>query len=579
MSFALSLAADVVEVEAGATSPVGLTVVNRGEASDRFEVEVEGIDPEWRFIPVPTFAVEPGESRSEKAFLKPPRLPESVSGSYPFVVRVRSLESGETRTAQALLKLNAFHSLTMDIAPKKGVVSPTTKRNDFRLTVVNLGNSEHTLQLTAQDPDDRCAYEFENDQIVLGPGQQREVELIADPKQTPLLSSGRLIGFSVVARSLTERNVSATAQAQLEQRSLLSPATLVAAALLAGAVGAWWTMRPVPPKIDLMVSPTRVMRGEKVQIRWVAQHADHVRITVGEDPNPVYDGVATGEPVSFVAQGDDKVTVFAEASREGGGMDRESKSIAVDAPPVVALPAIASFTASAKSIKVNTPVIVTWKATNATGYSISPLGKELGPEQTQLEIVPITAGKQVYTLYAKNSEGKTVSKTVEVEVTDPSEAAILAFSADPKTAREADGGRTTLSWSVTGAALVELRLGSDAPKTVEASGSQSLSLLAKTGVTLIATDAKGRRTARRLTVGYEKVPPPPPVEELAPKIKDALLSADGLESKGIDVQIVGKTVVLSGTVLDEIQKAQAGQIAGDVAGPGYTVDNQLTLSP
>ena len=164
---------------------------------------------------------------------------------------------------------------------------------------MNLGNSEHTLQLSAQDPDDRCAYEFESDQVVLGPGQQQEVEMVADPKQTPLLSSGRLIGFSVFARSLNERNVSATAQAQLEQRSLLSPATLVAFVLLLGAVGAWWTMRPVPPTVQLQITPMRAMEGDTVQIRAIADHADHVKITVGESGEVVYDSVPSGEAISY----------------------------------------------------------------------------------------------------------------------------------------------------------------------------------------------------------------------------------------------------------------------------------------
>lgn len=499
----MSLAADVVEAEAGATAPVSLTVVNRGTATDRFEIEVEGIDSEWRFIPVPTFAVEPGESRSEKLFLKPPRLPESLAGSYPFVVRVRSLESGEFRTAQALLKLGSFHHLTMEISPKKGVVSPTTKRNDFRLTLVNLGNSEHTLQLSAQDPDDRCAYEFENDQIVLGPGQQRELEMVADPKQTPLLSSGRLIGFSVMARSLNERNVSTTAQAQLEQRSLLSPATLVAAVLLASAVGAWWTMRPVPPSVDLSVNPRHALPGENVQLSYVAQHAD--RIVVKMDETVIYDGPPVANaPLTAVIKGEGQATFVATATREGKSEATDIEHVAIDVPPVIPLASIDDISVNDQTPKLGASFILSWKVKDATKLLIQPLGKELPPESSSLEIAPTVAGKQTYTLFAYNSAGKSVSKSVTVSVRDESEALILVFGAEPPTVKEEDGGRTTVSWQVANAAYVELAIGGNKPQQVDPTGSLEVNLSAKTTFTLTATDDKGRKASKKTTVNYEK---------------------------------------------------------------------------
>lgn len=505
----MSLAADVVEAEAGATTPVGLTVVNRGETTDRFEVEVEGIDPEWRFIPVPTFAVEPGETRNEKVFLKPPRLPESVAGAYPFVVRVRSLESGETRTAQAMLKLGAFHHLTIEIAPKKGVVSPTTKRNDFRLTLVNLGNSEHTLQLSAQDPEERCAYEFESDQVVLAPGQQREVEMVADPKQAPILSSGRLIGFSVFARSLNERNVTATAQAQLEQRSLLSPATLVAFVLLLGILGTWWAMRPVPPSVHLSVSPPHALPGEQIQLRVTAEHADHIKVTMGSSPDEtlVYEGPLVNEPIVTELKGKsgDTVTFFAEATREGRPSDaHESKTVLVDTPPVVPQVAIDKFYTETNRVKIDTPFVVHWKVQNAIKVAVTPVADDLSPELESQEITPRKLGEQEYTLVAFGTDGKSVKKTISVQVYDESEARILAFGADPTTAKEEEGGKTTLSWQVTGAERVELSVGGAGPDKVDPTGSQEFTITGKTLFVLTAIDIKGRKTSKTVKVLFEK---------------------------------------------------------------------------
>ena len=509
MSFALSLATDVVEVEAGATTPVGLTVVNRGAATDRFEVEIEGIDPEWRFVPVPVFPVEPGESRSEKLFLKPPRLPESVSGSYPFVVRVRSLESGETRTAQALLNLQPFHHVTMEISPKKGVVSPTTRRNDFRLTVVNLGNSEHTMQLSAQDPEERCAYEFDEAGVVLAPGQGKEVEMVANPKQTPILSSSRLIGFSVFARSQNERTVTATAQAQLEQRPLLSPGTLAAAVVLAGLGGAWWAMRPKPPEIRLFLNPPHALAGAPVEVRYEARNADHVTIKMGDET--VYDAPPTDAPVTVKLAGEGDATFTATATHEGHDPAQDVEHMRIDPPVVVPEAEILGFKTATPRVKVGTSFVVRWAVNDATTkVAITPGSNtaDLKPDLKEIQLeAPAATGEQVYTLIAYNAEGKSVKRTLKVEFYDESDAAILAFAAAPPTVKEEEGGRTTLSWQVnTGAERVELAVGNAAPEAVDPTGSRELTLTAKTKCVLTAIDAKGRKVTRAVSVGFEKRP-------------------------------------------------------------------------
>src|SRR5687767_7323825 len=98
MSFTARLESDLISVEAGATVPVSLEVGSGSETVDKFEVEIEGLDPEWTAVPVPVFSVQPGEPHSEKVFFKPPRASESLAGNYPFVIKIRSLETGESRT-------------------------------------------------------------------------------------------------------------------------------------------------------------------------------------------------------------------------------------------------------------------------------------------------------------------------------------------------------------------------------------------------------------------------------------------------------------------------------------------------
>ncbi|HWD41695.1 MAG TPA: FixG Ig-like domain-containing protein, partial [Fimbriimonas sp.] len=222
MAFTLQLAQDLVEVEAGGNTPVSVTVVNKGQETDRYEHEIEGNDAEWKAIPVPIFAVEPEETRTERVFVKPPRMSESLAGNYPFVIRLRSLESGEQKSAQGVVHLRPYHHISLEIDPKKGSVSPFSNRNQFEVTVVNLGNTEHTVQLVGSDPEDACTYDFDGDQVSVGPGQQKAVGVVVTPASHPIFSSGKLIGFTVSARSVDTPSVVATAQAQLERRSLIT---------------------------------------------------------------------------------------------------------------------------------------------------------------------------------------------------------------------------------------------------------------------------------------------------------------------------------------------------------------------
>jgi hypothetical protein len=507
MSFALRLAQDLVGVEPGASASVALTVINQGDLLDRYELEVDGIDHEWKAIPVPVFTVEPGVEHSERVFFRPPRASESLAGNYPFVVRVRSLETGETRTAQGVLEVQAFHHVAMEISPKKGHVSPTRKQNSFTITVVNLGNTEHRLQFRASDPEDQCAFEFEHDQISVGPGQQREIELVADPKSTPILSSGRLIGFSVTGRSLDVPTVVATAQAQLEQRSLLSPTSLGVIMLFALLFGFWLWNMPKPPQITLDVSSNSVMRGQPVTVSWRALNATSVHI-VGANGEVIYDGSMLTGSRSYEINQSGAITLHADAKGESRRASSEI-TITVQEPVVAPDPAILSCRPDRNRIRLGESFVLAYSFNAAvTKATLGPTGQELDPLISRLEIRPNTSGRILYEVVATNADGKAAKKQFTVEVVDESDATILDFHAEP-TVVNPDEGRVKLMWQVTNAARVELRPSSGDPIQVEAEGSRDMPITAKTTYTLVALDQKGRKTTRNVTVSIQTPNPMP----------------------------------------------------------------------
>ena len=193
MSFALRLASDLVQVDAGATVPLGVEASNRDDEADTYEIQIEGLDPEWTAVPVPSFTVDGHDIHTEKIFLKPPRVTESLAGTYPFVITLRSLNSGETRSAQGVLEIRPFHHVSVDVSPKKASISPFSKECTFDVTVMNLGNSEHTLQLFASDPDDECAFDFDGADTVAA-DVQHVIDAAGDPVIAVFIAAATVAG-------------------------------------------------------------------------------------------------------------------------------------------------------------------------------------------------------------------------------------------------------------------------------------------------------------------------------------------------------------------------------------------------
>ncbi len=67
--------------------------------------------------------------------------------------------------------------------------------------------------------------------------------------------------------------------------------------------------------------------------------------------------------------------------------------------------------------------------------------------------------------------------------------------------------------------------------------------------------------------------------ETTTKVKAALVASSNIDSTGINVDTVGTTVALKGTVPTEEQKTTAEEVAKNTAPAGSTIQNELTVGP
>lgn len=528
MSFTIRLDQDLTTVEAGATAPLSIEVVNRGEAPERFEIQVEGIDPEWTATPEPTFLIGGGESTSQKVFFKPPRSSESGAGNYPFVVRVRSLESGEAKTAQGVLQIKPYHHLSMEISPKKGYSTPMRQANTFMVTVMNLGNTEHTLQLSGADPEEVCAYDFQNDQITVSPGQQKDVQVTVNTANTSLVANSRLFGFSISARSIQNPNVSASTQGQLEIRPLLSFGNLAVAVLLVAVIILWYAFRPQPPAISLWTDRSTIFQGETATIHWRAANAKSVRLEIvrNRDVDSGSQKTQTDNEQDLPLQGlqeivtsnEDTITIKAIAVGENKTVEANPVlTINVQPKPIAPLPKLLKFRASQDRVKLGDSVLLTFDyGTDVNKLVLSPTNEEILPPVKQIEVRPTQTGDVTYELFAYNDQGGHTSKKLTVTVFQASDANILTFVASPQTIAAPDN-KTHVTWNVSNAALVQLDDGSGALRTVDPVNGEGIDIYTDRTITLtlIATDSKGVTTKKALKINYKPLPPPtpPPTDE------------------------------------------------------------------
>ncbi len=509
MSFTVQVTPDLIPLEPGATTPVSVVVVNRTDEADRYELEIEGVDPEWTAVPVPVFGSEPGESHVERVFFKPSRSSESLAGNYPFVVRVRSLISGEAKTVQAVLEVKPFNHVTMEITPKKGSYSAWRKHNVFSAVLMNLGNTEHTMRLVGTDPEDSCAYEFESEQVTVGPGQQREVEFVASPTSKPFFAGGKLIGFSVTARGVDKPSVATSAQAQLEHRPFITPSGLILSLIVAVIIFLWFLMRPQPLQItSFSVNPPMPLTGQEVKVTWATSPSTHVKVTAGADVLTDGNESAGSYPYTVSAAGTISFRIY--ANKDGQEKTQEIR-VTVKDPPTALDPEILALSAKPTKVKLGSTFELDYSlGSSVTKAILEPVNLVIDPSLSRIDILTTKVGDQEYTLAATNKDGKTITKSIKVNVYEESDATIIAFSPS-NVSVPMSVAKVTLSWQVNGAVRVELSSSTGATQQVDPSTSMDIPLTAKTTFTLTAYDSKGRKTSQSRVVNVvQDIPPPDP---------------------------------------------------------------------
>lgn len=508
MSFVVKLQSDEVSVEAGATTPLSIEVINRGESADQFEFAIEGLDPEWTAIPVPTVTLQPQDSSQEKLFFRVPRTNESLAGNYPFVVKVRSLSTGDSRTVQGVLTIKPFHHISIDISPKKGYFSAFSKNNTFQATLINLGNTDHSLQLFGSDPEDHCSFEFDSEQVGLSAGQQRNVNITVSPRSQRFFLSSRLFGFSISARSTDNPSVMAVAQGQLEHRPIFGFGTLVTMLIAAIIFVLWLLVLPKQPSFQLTSDVTQGLTGQKVTLTWKApDNASEVDLfALGQ---PIYHGPANPNSTTYVLPDKGTVEISGYAIKSGLKSQIQTVSIDVTAP---VQPVIQNFSVSPNPIIYGQQYTIHYEVQNATKIVLLPTQEtlELGLTDKTLAANDLNLKRLTLVVYGTDPVHPVAQKSIDVSVIQPSKSKIIAFDVSPQSL-PFGGGVVKVSWQLNSDTVrTEISIGDAAATSLPVLGEQMVPISKDTVITLTGYDSSGLKVSKSISVKVDATDPNEP---------------------------------------------------------------------
>ena len=183
---AMVLHATQATAQAGGLAAIAGTIRNQSGVVDNYDFRISGLPAEWVTAPPTAYLLPYGSGEGhEVAFelaLHPPRTSEAQARAWPFALEAVSRDSGQVAArADAALVIEPFHQLEMRAKPQR---RRGRRRATFELDVVNAGNADASVALTAADSDDALTARVDPPAVRVAPGTRASARLRVAPRRT-----------------------------------------------------------------------------------------------------------------------------------------------------------------------------------------------------------------------------------------------------------------------------------------------------------------------------------------------------------------------------------------------------------
>ena len=264
-SIGLTLSSARFETSAGESVEAKLTVRNLSLIVDRYTISVEGIDPTWWEISIPSFSLFPNDHGEARLIIHPPREAEARAGSYSMRIKATSGSNPQEVTiVDALLILRGFVVYEVEMSPTK----VTGRKGTYTINIRNSGNTDAVITFEGKDPEEALLFNFDNDRVAVPAGASAKIRLNVRPKKG---ESQKIYNFQILSRQVSKEKVLAmdaqTLIGQLEyprQRRFPWWMIAVAAAVIIAAIVIWQVL--AKPASENSITVTSPRGGENWQV-------------------------------------------------------------------------------------------------------------------------------------------------------------------------------------------------------------------------------------------------------------------------------------------------------------------------
>ena len=134
-----------------------ITILNQSRLVDHFSLSVDGLPTAW-ITPPPETHLFPGDRAEVSLALHPPPVVDSRAGSYPITITVRSrAEQRIVGQTTANLLVEPFYQWQASLQPQR---QRSAAQGHYTLQLINQGNADLPLLLSASDPEGVCRFHF-----------------------------------------------------------------------------------------------------------------------------------------------------------------------------------------------------------------------------------------------------------------------------------------------------------------------------------------------------------------------------------------------------------------------------------
>ncbi len=199
---------DVVEVRPGGQTEMTVEVLNQGDTTESFVIQIPNVPREWVSYPTEALQLLPGDRGNFRVRF---RLPPSgvTAGQFPFQVQVSS-PGRPGITVNGTLRIAALSSFVFDLQPRR-----LSRSGDALVIVTNTGNAPDNYTIYGTDPNNSLVFNITQAQFSLPPGETGQIPIQVLPLKRPLIGGTSLAPFDVTVQAASLENQPQTQSAEL----------------------------------------------------------------------------------------------------------------------------------------------------------------------------------------------------------------------------------------------------------------------------------------------------------------------------------------------------------------------------